>query len=144
MAIETLSAQPSAMMGARTNSGRSTSEGHHVFLEEELDAVGERLQQAERADARGAPAVLHAAEHFALEQHGVGHRGERDDEDHGDLHAGDEEKDREGGQVVHRGSPCGVCPIVSLMKQEGELEAFGKANSTVRATVTVASLGVNS
>ena len=60
-------------------------ERHQVFLEEELDAVGERLQQAEGADARGSPAVLHAAEDFALEQHGVGDGGERDDQHDGDL-----------------------------------------------------------
>src|SRR6185437_47542 len=33
-------------------------ERHEVFLEEELDAVGERLEEAEGADAAGAPAVL--------------------------------------------------------------------------------------
>ena len=60
-------------------------EGHEVFLEEELDAVGERLQQAEGADAAGSPAVLHAAEDLALQQHGVGDRRERDDEHDGDL-----------------------------------------------------------
>ena len=60
-------------------------EGHQVFLEEELDAVGERLQQAEGADAGGAPAVLHAAEDLALEQHRVGDRRQRDDEHDDDL-----------------------------------------------------------
>ena len=68
-------------------------EGHHVFFEEELDAVGERLQQAEGADARGAPAVLHAAEDFAFEQHGVGHGRERDDQHDRDLDDRDEEED---------------------------------------------------
>ena len=48
-----MSAQASAMMGATRKSGRSTSEGHQVFLEEELDAVGEGLEEAEGADAEG-------------------------------------------------------------------------------------------
>ena len=60
-------------------------ERHQVFLEEELDAIGERLQQAEGADAGGSPAVLDAAEHLALEQHRVGDRRQRDDEHDGDL-----------------------------------------------------------
>jgi hypothetical protein len=47
-------------------------EAHQVFLEEELGAVDERLQQAEGADAAGSPAVLHAADDLALQQHGVG------------------------------------------------------------------------
>ncbi len=62
------------MMGARMKSGRSTAMGHEVFLEEELDAVGERLQQAEGADAEGSPAVLDAAEDLALKQDRVGDR----------------------------------------------------------------------
>ena len=72
-----MSAQVSAMMGARMKSGRSTASGHQVFLEEELDAVGERLQQAEGADAGGSPAVLDAAENLALQQHRVGDRREQ-------------------------------------------------------------------
>ena len=83
-AMET-SAQPSAMMGASDEERALDGEGHHVFLEEELDAVGERLEEAEGADARGSPAVLHAAEDLALEQHGVGDGRERDDEHHSDL-----------------------------------------------------------
>ena len=83
-AIE-MRAQVSAMMGAAMKSGFSTAIGHQVFLEEELDAVGERLQQAEGTGAAGSPAVLHAAEDLAFEQHGVGDGGQRDDEDHEDL-----------------------------------------------------------
>ena len=60
-------------------------EGRQVFLEEELDAVGERLQKAEGADAGGAPAILHATEDLALEQHGVGDGRQGDDEDHQQL-----------------------------------------------------------
>ena len=42
--------------------------GHQVFLGEQLDAVGERLQPAEfAANARGAEAVLNATSHFPLE-----------------------------------------------------------------------------
>ena len=55
-------------------------DGHEVFLEEELDAVGERLQQAEGADAGGSPAVLDAAEDLALQQHRVGDRRQGNDE----------------------------------------------------------------
>ena len=42
-----------------------------VFLEQELDAVGQRLQQAKWADPRGPPAILHVADDLALQPHGV-------------------------------------------------------------------------
>ena len=76
-------------------------ERHEVFLEEELDAVGERLQQAEGADARGSPAVLHAAEDLALQQHGVGDRRQRDDEHDDDLEDAEQQKCLEWREVAH-------------------------------------------
>ena len=59
--------------------------GHEVFLEEELQAVGQRLQQAEGTDAAWSAAVLDAANDLALEQDGVGDAGEQDHQHHDDL-----------------------------------------------------------
>ena len=74
---------------------------HEVFLEEELDAVGQRLQQAERADARGSPAILDAAQDLALEQHRVGDRRQRDDQDDHDLEDAEQQKCLKLGEVDH-------------------------------------------
>ena len=46
-------------------------------LKKKFQAVGERLQQAERADAGGSPAILHVAHDFALQPNRVGHRREQ-------------------------------------------------------------------
>ncbi len=72
---------------------------HEIFLEEELDAVGERLEKAEGADARGSPAVLHAAENLALKQNGVSHSRQRNDEYDDDLEDREQQKGLEVGQV---------------------------------------------
>ncbi len=89
------------MTGASEEERLLDEDGGEVFLEEELDAVGERLQQAEGADARRAPAVLHAAEQLALEQHRVGDRGEGDDEHDHDLEDREQEEGLEVGEVGH-------------------------------------------
>src|SRR6202789_1345692 len=76
---------------AESDDGRDDEEGaldgerHHVFLEEELEAVDQWLQEAEGADAGGSPAVLQAAKDFALEQDRVGDCRQRDDQHDGDL-----------------------------------------------------------
>ena len=59
----------------------SALRGDDVFLGQRLDAVGDRLQEAEGADAVGAEAVLDAAEAFALEDGGEGEERGKDDED---------------------------------------------------------------
>ena len=60
-----------------------------VFLEQQLQRVGDGLQQAVRADAHGAQAHLEIRQHFALHQHDVaGHQreGRDDDQGHQDRH----------------------------------------------------------
>ena len=62
--------------------------GNDVFFEQELDGVGDGLQQAVRAYAHGAEAHLHVRENFALEPvHGDDGDGEsaedEQDVDHG-------------------------------------------------------------
>ena len=57
---------------------------HPVLLEEDLERVGQHLQQAGRADAVGAVAVLHEAEQPALVPDQAGGDGERDDQHHQD------------------------------------------------------------
>ena len=91
-------------------------ERHEVFLEEELDAIDEWLQQAEGADAAGAPAVLHAADDLAFEQHGVGDGGERDDEHHEDLHNREQNEDLELGEAVEE-----VGHVVAMVSSFGAL-----------------------
>ena len=51
--------------------------GQQVLLEEELDAVGERLEDAERAGAVGAEPVRHVGVHLALEPDHEEHRHEQ-------------------------------------------------------------------
>jgi hypothetical protein len=63
---------------------RSLRSGNQVFFEEELDAVGERLQDAPRAGFVRADAVLHLGDDLALEpdheHHGDEQQRERDDD----------------------------------------------------------------
>ena len=59
--------------------------GDQVFFQDELDAVSQRLQQAEGADACGSPAVLYAGHQLALEQSGIGHARKHDEHDQHDL-----------------------------------------------------------
>src|SRR6185437_1982104 len=46
----------------------------------------------ERADARGTPTILNVADNFALQPHGVGHRGQQHKQDHQDLDDRDDHK----------------------------------------------------
>ena len=53
------------------NSTLSTCAGIDVFLEQELEPVGQRLQQPERPDAVRPDAVLHPGRDLPLGQHQV-------------------------------------------------------------------------
>src|ERR687897_323544 len=58
--------------------------GHEVFLEDQLHAVGERLQDAERSGLVRPDAVLHPGDDLALEpdhEHGGNEPEAEDDED---------------------------------------------------------------
>ena len=59
--------------------------GVELLLREQLEHVGERLEQAVGADAVGAEARLEAAEQLALEQQDQRHDLEHEDEDHDRL-----------------------------------------------------------
>ena len=61
-----VSAKTTAISGAAMNSGLYTCGGVRSSLKRNFDAVRGGLQQAERADSRGAPTVLHVADDFAL------------------------------------------------------------------------------
>ncbi len=52
-----------------------------VFLEQELQPVGRRLQQSKRPDPRGSPPILDMAHHFAFQPDRVRDRGEQHDQD---------------------------------------------------------------
>ena len=76
-----------------------------VFLEDDLQAVGERLAEPEEphlrerdADAVGALAVLHPGGHPALDEHEVGRRRHQAADEQADLHEGDDRGER--GEVV--------------------------------------------
>ena len=64
---------------------------HEVFFEEELDAVGERLQDAEGTRPVRPDAVLHVGDDLALEPDHQHDRDEEHDEGDDDLHDGDDE-----------------------------------------------------
>ena len=57
----------------------------HILFKNEFDTIRSRLQQAERADPRGAPAVLDVSDHFALKPYSVGDRCEQHEEGERDL-----------------------------------------------------------
>ncbi len=68
--------------------------GHRLFLEEELDAVGQRLEQPERAGAVGPDPVLHARDHLAQEPD-VHEHGDQYEREHRDRLADHDQHDRE-------------------------------------------------
>ena len=75
-----------------------------LFLERQLHAVGQRLQQAPRADPVGADPVLHAADDLALEHDREQRHDDQEREDADDL---DQRSSQIGwspkpGQVLHR------------------------------------------
>ena len=62
------------MIGAAVNTHLSARDRRDVFLEHQLDGVGDRLQDAVRADAHRPEPRLRPRDHLALEQHHVGDR----------------------------------------------------------------------
>jgi hypothetical protein len=62
------------MIGPMHEQARGGFGRHHDFLEQQLERVGDRLQQAQRADAVRADADLDPADQLALPQRGVGHQ----------------------------------------------------------------------
>ena len=63
-----------------------------IFFKNEFDAVSQRLQQAERPNARGSPAVLDASDHLALQPSGIGHAREHDEDHQRDLNDSSDNK----------------------------------------------------
>jgi hypothetical protein len=102
---------------ARITSGRGGVEHlvdvlrREVFLEDDLEAVGERLAETEEpdlrerdADAVGALAILHPGRHPALDEHEIGRRRHQAADQQADLH---ERHDRgQRGKIVAHAS----CP----------------------------------
>lgn len=81
--------------------------GREVFLEDDLQAVGQRLSEAKEADLRerdtdavGALAILHPGGHPALDEHEIGRRRHQAADEQADLHErGD--RGRGGEEGVH-------------------------------------------
>ena len=65
---------------------------NQVFLGDQLDDVGQRLQQAVRAHAVGAEAHLDVRDHLALHPLQVGERGQKHEGDHRRLDQAEYEK----------------------------------------------------
>ena len=94
--------------------------GNDVFLEQQLQGVGDGLQQAVRADAHGAEAHLEIGQNFALHQHDVA-RHQREYCDHHDQYGhGDEQGVVENGvhnfQIISSTMPApgaGAAPDIS-------------------------------
>ena len=70
------------IIGASENSEPTDVRGPELLLAQQLDDVGQRLQQPERADAVGAVAALEAAEQLALDEQHERHQLQPDGEDH--------------------------------------------------------------
>ncbi len=78
--------------------------GDDVFFEEELKTVDEWLHHAEGADAAGSPAILDTSYEFALQQHRVGDRCQKDDGYHDDFHDAYQQKQPDVQDLNLRGS----------------------------------------
>ena len=87
--------------------------GDDLFLEDELESVGDGLEQAPGADAVGADAVLRPGGDLALQQHQIGARA-LDDAHHDDD---DDQGDPEVEVGVHREPSCLSC----LHRQSGRV-----------------------
>ncbi len=93
------------------------------FLGEQLQAVGQRLQQAERAHAVGAVAHLHEAQQLALPEREVGHRA------HERRHDGDDLE-----QVPEHGPHCARPPGLGDEVQPAVVERVDHAAAPSTAT----------
>ena len=65
--------------------------GNHYFLQQQLDHIGERLQQPLEADPVRADPVLHVPDDFALRIGQVGDTEDQRHQHHHDLQAGNDE-----------------------------------------------------
>ena len=102
-----------------------------VFLKEELNAIGQRLQQTERSDVAGSPAVLHMSNNFALQPYAVGNCRQQHNECHDGLDEGHENEGTEAQRLsfsqVYR---CSMtrrqgCPQCALISRDLVLGAAG-------------------
>ena len=107
--------------------------GDHVLLADQLAEVGDRLQEAERADAVGAVARLHAADQLALED---GHEREE-----GHQPVGEDERldQRDEHPVRHQSAPLDGRGAVDGRAVPGEAHGAGRrACARARAVPVVA------
>ncbi len=73
----------------------------HVFLEQKFHAIGQRLQQAVRADAVGSPSGLNVRHDFALKPGEIGKRREQNEKQDDDFRQRDDQKRMLRGEFVH-------------------------------------------
>jgi hypothetical protein len=64
----------------------------HAFLRDQLNDIGERLQQAMRTDARRPHAHLHVRDHFALDPLQVSKRRQQDERNDRGLNERDDDE----------------------------------------------------
>src|SRR5580704_4951978 len=102
-----------------------------IFFEDELDAVGERLQQAERSDARGTPAVLNVRRNLALQPDAISHRRQQDKDDSGRLDKRDDDERR----YAQRNIPCSCVERAPLARWLLTLKGLVRRNSCIRGFI---------
>ena len=73
----------------------------HVFLEQKFHAIGQRLQQAVRADAIRSPSRLDVRHDFALEPGEIRQRRQQHEKQHDDFRQHDDQKRMLRGEFVH-------------------------------------------
>ena len=89
-------------VGGQPEDGPVGGVGDGLLLEEQLDAVGQRLEDPERTGPVGADPVLHVGHHLAFQPDGDEHGDEQQGEDEQRL-ADDDEHDREVDPVGEEG-----------------------------------------
>src|SRR5699024_2128769 len=104
-----------------------------VFLEEDLDHVGNHLQNAERPRAVGSVAILPQAQHAALDPDQQGGNQHDADEDDQDLNQLDEDVEQTHGLIsTGRRRPCtGSRPTGTPMVLSGRLESMATGSLQV-------------
>src|ERR1019366_3480655 len=79
--------------------------GRHVLFKQELDTVGQRLQQPMRTHAVRTPSRLNMRHDFALEPRQIRQRRQQHEEHNDNLRQGYDKKGMLGGELVHGRAP---------------------------------------
>ena len=123
MTAQASMASPKVSIGAIRNSSGLAARRDDGFLHQHLQRVGERLQQAERADHVRSFAQLHRRQHLAL---GIGQVGDADQQRHQQgqrLEHGQDDDGRRG--VCRKAMMCRACGSLLRRQRAGAGERRG-------------------